>query len=78
VLLTIEQALNDTARIHYYQGYLNSVMSAINDHGCNVAGYFAWSMVDNFEWARGYTERFGVTFVDYKTRKRTPKDLRDT
>jgi beta-glucosidase len=70
---SVEQALNDTARIHYYQGYLQSVVSAINEHGCNVRGYFAWSMVDNFEWARGYTERFGITFVDYKTQKRTPK-----
>ena len=39
-----------------------------------VCGYFQWSFMDNFEWCRGYDERFGMVYVDYTTQKRTPKD----
>jgi beta-glucosidase len=42
--------------------------------GARVAGYFAWSLLDNFEWERGYTQRFGIIHVDYQTQVRTPKD----
>jgi beta-glucosidase/6-phospho-beta-glucosidase/beta-galactosidase len=44
----------------------------MND-GVKVKGYFAWSLLDNYEWADGLTVRFGVTYVDFKTLKRTPK-----
>jgi beta-glucosidase len=42
--------------------------------GVPLAGYFVWSLMDNFEWERGYTQRFGITWVDYRTQKRTLKD----
>ena len=42
--------------------------------GVPLAGYFAWSLMDNFEWARGYTQRFGMVWVDYETQQRIPKD----
>ncbi|KAI8904872.1 glycoside hydrolase superfamily [Gorgonomyces haynaldii] len=71
--LPIDQAVHDKPRVDYYQGYLNAMMDAISK-GTRVIGYTAWSLVDNFEWARGYTERFGVTYVDFKTQKRYAKD----
>jgi beta-glucosidase len=42
--------------------------------GAPVRGYFIWSLLDNFEWARGYLERFGIVWVDYETLERVPKD----
>lgn len=41
--------------------------------GFGVLGYFVWSLLDNFEWIQGYADRFGLHYVDYETRKRTPK-----
>ncbi|XP_028801510.1 beta-glucosidase 12-like [Neltuma alba] len=63
--LTLEEALMDTFRIDFYFRHLHYLKSAIKD-GVNVKGYFAWSLLDNFEWANGYTVRFGINFVDYK------------
>jgi len=65
--------LNDNFRIDYYQQYISNVSKAI-DQGVNVKGYFAWSLMDNFEWADGYTKRFGLVYVDYNNNlTRTPK-----
>ncbi|KAM3734148.1 hypothetical protein ACB098_11G192100 [Castanea mollissima] len=67
-------SLEDNSRIDYHSSHLSFVRSAIMN-GVNVKGYFAWSLLDNFEWADGYTIRFGLVYVDYKDRlKRYPKN----
>jgi beta-glucosidase len=65
--------VHDRQRVCYLQGHLAATSRAI-DAGAQVAGYFAWSLLDNFEWERGYTQRFGIVHVDYSTQARTPKD----
>ncbi|KAG7204724.1 hypothetical protein KM043_005138 [Ampulex compressa] len=67
--------LCDVDRIQYFQGYVKEMLLAINRDGVNVKGYLLWSLLDNFEWARGYSERFGIVHVDFKdpSRKRTLK-----
>nr|AQP26338.1 beta-glucosidase 12 [Crocus sativus] len=71
--LSLEEALKDDARIHFYQQHLFYLQRAIRE-GVDVRGYFAWSLLDNFEWLNGYTVRFGLNYVDYKNDlKRYPK-----
>ncbi|KAL8151684.1 hypothetical protein V2J09_021492 [Rumex salicifolius] len=70
--VTLTKGLHDTERINYYKSYLTKLKKAI-DEGANVIGYFAWSLLDNFEWRLGYTSRFGIVYVDFKTLKRYPK-----
>uniref|UniRef100_A0A0D9W750 4-hydroxy-7-methoxy-3-oxo-3,4-dihydro-2H-1,4-benzoxazin-2-yl glucosidebeta-D-glucosidase n=1 Tax=Leersia perrieri TaxID=77586 RepID=A0A0D9W750_9ORYZ len=70
--MTAKDFTNDTRRINYISGYLTSLASAIRK-GADVRGYFVWSLLDDFEWNSGYTSRFGLYHVDYKTLKRTPK-----
>jgi beta-glucosidase len=65
--------VHDPRRIAYLRGHLAAVARAARA-GAPMAGYFAWSLLDNFEWERGYTQRFGLVHVDYETQKRTPKD----
>jgi beta-glucosidase len=62
----------DTDRVMYLRNYLSQLQRATAD-GIPVKGYFLWSLMDNFEWADGYTNRFGLHYVDYATQKRTPK-----
>ncbi|MDQ2746610.1 MAG: GH1 family beta-glucosidase [Acidobacteriota bacterium] len=62
----------DTDRVMFLRNYLSQLQRATAD-GIPVKGYFLWSLMDNFEWADGYTNRFGLHYVDYKTQKRTPK-----
>eukprot|EP00752_Nemacystus_decipiens_P017501 g15689.t1 len=69
---TADAAVNDTGRIAYFQGYLEEMHYAIQ-LGADVRAYYAWSFMDNFEWAQGYAKRFGLVHVDYTTLKRTPK-----
>lgn len=69
----VDGKVNDQRRIDYYSGYLEECANAI-DKGVNLKGYFAWSLLDNFEWAQGYQKRFGLHHVDFKTFTRTPKD----
>ena len=68
----VDGEVNDLDRIDYYQKHLNAVNDAI-EAGVNIQGYFAWSLMDNFEWAEGYLKRFGITYVDYETQQRTLK-----
>jgi beta-glucosidase len=65
--------IEDTKRITFLRDHLKATHRAMQA-GVPVAGYFAWSLMDNFEWSHGYKERFGLTWVDYTTQKRTPKD----
>jgi len=64
--------VNDRQRIDYLDGYIGAVLAAI-DEGIDVRGYFVWSLLDNFEWAEGYSQRFGLIHVDQATQRRTPK-----
>jgi beta-glucosidase len=68
----IDGVVDDEQRYRYYQNHLSMVDQAINK-GVDIRGYFAWSLMDNFEWAEGYKMRFGIVYVDYETQKRTLK-----
>jgi beta-glucosidase len=63
----------DQRRLDYLRGHFSAAHRAIQN-GVPLAGYFVWSLMDNFEWAWGYTQRFGIVWVDYKTQQRLPKD----
>ncbi|WP_423068904.1 GH1 family beta-glucosidase [Devosia sp. CN2-171] len=63
---------DDTRRVKFYDSHLRAVANA-QAQGADVRGFFAWSLLDNYEWAEGYTSRFGIVHVDYETQKRTPK-----
>ena len=65
--------VNDLDRLNYYNDHLNAVHNAV-EQGVTIHGYFAWSLMDNFEWAEGYLKRFGIVYVDYKTQQRTIKN----
>jgi beta-glucosidase len=65
-------AVNDVERVRYLHLHLDAAARAIED-GANLAGYFVWSLLDNFEWAWGYQKRFGIVFVDFGTQRRIPK-----
>lgn len=65
--------IHDNRRISYHHEYLAALSRAIAE-GADVRGYHAWSLLDNFEWAEGFSQRFGLSYVDFKTEKRTIKD----
>ncbi len=69
----LDGRVRDPQRIDYTTRYLRHLERAIDD-GVKIGGYFHWSLMDNFEWAEGYKERFGLIHVDFMTGKRTPKD----
>lgn len=71
--VTPDGHVHDPERISYLAGYLEAIDAAAA-LGVDVAGYFAWSFLDNYEWAEGYDKRFGLVFVDFGTQARTPKD----
>jgi beta-glucosidase len=70
--LTNKGEVLDTGRVMYLRNYLAQLRRAVAG-GAPVKGYFAWSLLDNFEWADGYGKRFGLIYVDFTTQKRTPK-----
>jgi beta-glucosidase len=64
--------VNDTERVSYLHQHLEAAARAIRD-GASLAGYYLWSLLDNFEWGWGYQKRFGIVFVDFGTQRRIPK-----
>ncbi len=65
--------IRDPLRVDYFHKHIRAVHSAIKK-GVNIRGYFAWSLLDNLEWSLGYSKRFGIVHVDFRTQKRTLKD----
>jgi beta-glucosidase len=58
--------------VHFFARHIEALQAAL-EQGVDVRGYFAWSLLDNFEWAHGYGERFGLVHVDFETQVRVPK-----
>jgi len=69
----LDGKVHDPQRIDFLKRYLREYKRAI-DNGVTAKGYFLWSIMDNFEWAHGYSQRFGIIYVDYGTKNRTLKD----
>ncbi|WP_327717003.1 GH1 family beta-glucosidase [Streptomyces sp. NBC_00490] len=67
------EGIHDRARIDYLDGHLRALHRAV-EAGVDVRGYFVWSLMDNFEWAEGYAQQFGLVHVNLDTQERTPKD----
>jgi beta-glucosidase len=65
--------VEDAGRIALLRGFLQGLAGAIEDGAADVRSYYLWSLLDNFEWAFGYSKRFGIVHVDYATLARTPK-----
>ena len=65
--------VHDPQRIDFLSRHLGQLKRACRD-GVEIDGYFLWSVMDNFEWAEGYKQRFGIIYVDYETQKRILKD----
>jgi beta-glucosidase len=68
-----DDEVHDQARVAYLDGHLRACLEAV-ERGVPLRGYFAWSLLDNFEWSYGYAQRFGLVHVDYATQRRTLKD----
>ena len=68
----INDKVDDSRRVSYLERHLDAMLAA-KAQGAPVNGYFAWSLMDNFEWAFGYSKRFGIVYVEYETQKRIPK-----
>lgn len=66
-------SIHDVGRIEYLNQHLEAI-AKMNERGLNVAGYYYWSLMDNFEWGYGYSERFGLVYVDFETQERIKKD----
>jgi len=69
----VDGQVHDAQRVSYFKRHLAAIDEAMRG-GVDVRGYFAWSLLDNFEWSYGYEKRFGIVHVDYATQRRTPKD----
>ena len=71
--ISLDGKVHDPNRIDFLHRYLKGLKAGI-EAGADVRGYFHWSFMDNFEWAKGYNPRFGIVYVDYATKERTLKD----
>jgi len=71
-VLTADGRIEDTDRVMYLRNHLSNLQRAASE-GYPIKGYFLWSLLDNYEWADGYSKRFGIHYVDFKTQTRTPK-----
>ena len=72
-VLDTEGRVKDWQRVDYLRSHLSAAHSAIQK-GANLGGYFHWSLMDNFEWAQGYSQRFGMVWIDFSNQNRVPKD----
>jgi beta-glucosidase len=72
-VLDSDGRIRDSRRVGYLDAHLRACRAAA-DAGVPVRGYFAWSLLDNFEWGWGYSQRFGLYYVDYASQRRVPKD----
>jgi beta-glucosidase len=72
-VLTKGKRVHDSERIDYIKGHLRKIAEA-NEQGADIRGYYLWSLLDNFEWANGYSKRFGIVHVDFRTQERSLKD----
>jgi beta-glucosidase len=72
-VVTSDKHVHDMQRIDYIKGHLRKIAEA-NEQGADVRGYYLWSLLDNFEWAAGYSKRFGIVHVDFGTQERSLKD----
>ena len=69
----LDGKVHDPQRIDYVARHLRELAYACDD-GIDIRGYFYWSIMDNFEWQEGYSQRFGLVYIDYPTGKRIPKE----
>ncbi|MDR6124869.1 beta-glucosidase [Bacillus sp. SLBN-46] len=72
-VLSDDKKVHDEERKEYVERHLKAI-AELNEEGMNIAGYYLWSLLDNFEWAFGYEKRFGITYVDFETQERIIKD----
>jgi beta-glucosidase len=70
--VAVDGSVDDEERRHYFELHVNACQQAI-ERGLPLKGYFAWSLMDNFEWSFGFSRRFGLVYVDYATQRRTVK-----
>jgi beta-glucosidase len=68
----IDGGIEDPLRVAYFRSHLRAAHTALCQ-GVDLRGYYAWSLLDNYEWSLGYSKRFGIVHVDYETQQRTPK-----
>lgn len=68
-----DEAVKDDFRADFISEYTQAMFQAVEEDGVNVQGYFCWTLLDNFEWCRGYDMRFGLIYCDFETQERTPK-----
>jgi beta-glucosidase len=71
--VAVDGVVHDDNRIEFLESHLAS-LATLRQQGVDIRGYFAWSLLDNYEWSEGYAKRFGIVHVDYETQERTPKD----